>query len=61
MKTAEEKVIQEIQYFVSCCALKRMLEQGKITSEYCQQANAAIAKKCGVPIYTISYRMGEKL
>ena len=35
-----EKVIKEIKYFV--------LEQGKITAEYCQQANVAIAEKYGV-------------
>lgn len=53
MEAAEEKVIQEIQYFVSCCALKRMLEQGKITEEIHRRAVVALAEKCdglGLPI-----------
>lgn len=48
MEAAEEKVLQEIQYFVSCCALKRMLEQGKITEAIHRRAVVALAEKCGV-------------
>ena len=29
-------------------AMKELMEQGKITAEYCQQANVAIAEKYGV-------------
>ena len=40
-----EKVIKEIKYFVLFSTLKKLMEQGKITAEYCQQANVAIAEK----------------
>lgn len=40
-----EKVIREIKYFVLFSTLKKLMEQGKITAEYCQQANVAIAEK----------------
>lgn len=43
-----EKVIREIKYFVLFSTLKKLMEQGKITAEYCQQANVAIAEKHGV-------------
>ena len=43
-----EKVIKEIKYFVLFSTLKKLMEQGKITAEYCQQANVAIAEKYGV-------------
>ena len=43
-----EKVIKEIKYFVLFSTLKRLMEQGKITAEFCQQANVAIAEKYGV-------------
>jgi len=32
-------VINEIQYFMVFSALKKLLEQGRITTEQCQQAN----------------------
>lgn len=48
MEAAEEKVIQEIQFFVSCCALKRLLEQGKITEGIHRRAVVALAEKYGV-------------
>ena len=44
-----EKVIREIKYFVLFSTLKKLMEQGKITAEYCQQANVVIAEKYGVP------------
>ena len=43
-----EKVIKEIKYFVLFSTLKKLMEQGKITAEYWQQANVAIAEKYGV-------------
>ena len=48
MEAAKEKVIQEIQCFVSCCALKRLFEQGKITEEIRHRAVVALAEKYGV-------------
>ena len=42
-----EKVIREIKYFVLFSTLKKLMEQGEITAEYCQQANVAIAEKYG--------------
>jgi len=48
LNTPSEKVINEIKYFAAFSSLKRLLEQGKITSEHCQQANVAIAEKYGV-------------
>ena len=47
-KMQNEKVINEIKYFAAFSALKRLLEQEKITLENCQQANVAIAEKYGV-------------
>ena len=41
-------MIKEIKYFVLFSTLKKLMEQGKITAEYCQQANVAIAEKYGV-------------
>ena len=32
---------------------KKLMEQGKITAEYCQQANVAIAEKYGVSEFSI--------
>ena len=43
-----KRVIKEIKYFVLFSTLKKLMEQGKITAEYCQQANVAIAEKYGV-------------
>lgn len=37
-----------LKYFVLFSTLKKLMEQGKITAEYCQQANVAIAEKYGV-------------
>lgn len=48
-----EKVIREIKYFVLFSTLKKLMEQGKITAEYCQQANVAIAEKYGVSQLTL--------
>lgn len=48
LQTPSEKVINEIKYFTAFSALKRLLEQEKITLENCQQANVAIAEKYGV-------------
>ena len=47
-KTPSEKVINEIKYFAAFSVLKQLLKQEKITLEYCQQANVAIAEKYGV-------------
>ena len=48
LQTPSEKVINEIKYFAAFSALKRLLEQKKITLENCQLANVAIAEKYGV-------------
>ena len=48
LQTPSEKVINEIKYFAAFSALKRLLEQEKITLEYCLLANVAIAEKYGV-------------
>lgn len=41
-------VVNEIRYYSAFSALKRLLEQGKITTENCQTANVALAEKYGV-------------
>ena len=46
-----EQVINEIQYYIAFSALTKLLEQGRITTEQCRQANAAIAEKYGVPLW----------
>lgn len=47
-----EKAINEIKYFVVFFAIKRLLEQEKITPENFQLANIALAEKYGVlPLY----------
>ena len=48
LQTPSEKVINEIKYFAAFSALKRLLEQEKITLENWQLANVAIAEKYGV-------------
>ena len=48
LQTPSEKVINEIKYFAAFSALKRLLEQKKITLENCRLANVAIAEKYGV-------------
>ena len=48
LQTPSKKVINEIKYFAAFSALKRLLEQEKITLENCQLANVAIAEKYGV-------------
>lgn len=53
LQTPSEKVINEIKYFAAFSALKRLLEQKKITLEYCRQANVAIAEKYGVSQFNI--------
>lgn len=47
-QTPSEKVINEIKYFAAFSVLKQLLKQEKVTLEYCQQANVAIAEKYGV-------------
>ena len=46
-------VINEIKYFAAFSVLKQLLKQEKITLEYCQQANVAIAEKYGVSQFNI--------
>ena len=46
-------LINEIKYYMAFSALKRLLEQEKITLENCQLANVAIAEKYGVLEYYI--------
>lgn len=48
-----EKVINEIKYFTAFSVLKKLLKQEKITLEYFQQANVAIAEKYGVSQFNI--------
>lgn len=48
-----KKVINEIKYFTAFSVLKKLLKQEKITLEYCQQANVAIAEKYGVSQFNI--------
>ncbi len=40
-----EKVIKEIKYFVLFSTLKKLMEQGKITAEYCQQSQCCYCRK----------------
>ena len=46
--TAEAENAQE-----ALSTYKKLMEQGKITAEYCQQANVAIAEKYGVSEFSI--------
>ena len=48
LQTPSEKVINEIKYFAAFSVLKQLLKQEKVTLEYCQQANVAIAETYGV-------------
>ena len=48
-----EKVINEIKYFTAFSVLKKLLKQEKITLEYFQQANVAIAEQYGVSQFNI--------
>ena len=48
-----EKVINEIKYFTAFSVLKKLLKQEKISLEYFQQANVAIAEKYGVSQFNI--------
>lgn len=48
MEAAKEKVIREIQHFVSCRTLTRLLEQGKITEKIRRRTVVALAEKYGV-------------
>lgn len=43
-----EKIINEIKYFIAFSVLKKLLKQEKISLEYFHQANVAIAEKYGV-------------
>ena len=43
-----EKAINEIKYFVMLFAIKRLLEQEKITPENFRLANVALAEKYSV-------------
>ena len=49
-------MINEIQYFMVFSALKKLLEQGRITTEQCQQANTVLAEKYGVTLYSIPFK-----
>lgn len=60
LQPSSEQVINEIRYFMVFSALKKLLEQGRITAEQCQQANTALAEKYGVSLYTIYSEKGEK-
>lgn len=42
-----------LNYYMVFSALKKLLEQGRITTEQCQQANTVLAEKYGVTLYTI--------
>ena len=55
-----KQVINEIQYYIAFSALKKLLEQGRITIEQCQQANAVLAETYGTVLYTIHPETGEK-
>ena len=47
-----EKAINEIKYFVMLIAIKRLLEQKKITPENFRLVNIALTEKYGVlPLY----------
>lgn len=48
-----EKIINEIKYFIAFSALKKLLKQEKISLEYFHQANVAIAEKYGVSQFNI--------
>lgn len=48
MNEPGQKVIREIQYYISYSALKRLMEQEKLTQEECRKANVAIAERYGV-------------
>lgn len=56
LQAPSEQVINEIQYFMVFSALKKLLEQGRITTEQCQQANTVLAEKYGVTLYSIPFK-----
>ena len=53
LKTPETSLLCEIKYFALFSALKKLSQQGKLTTAYCQKANVAIAEKYGVLQYPI--------
>lgn len=55
----QDRVLPEIQYYISFCLLKRLFEQGKITLAACQKANTLIAEKYGVLSYDVDKKRGE--
>ncbi|SCH52055.1 Uncharacterised protein [uncultured Ruminococcus sp.] len=50
MNEPGQKVIREIQYYISYAALKRLMEEKQLTQEECEQANVAIAERYEVSI-----------
>ena len=46
-------LIAEIQYFMAFSALKKMVEQGKITMEDAKKMNLLLAERFGVREYRI--------
>lgn len=60
LQIPSKQVINEIQYYIAFYTLKKLLEQGRITIEQCQQANAALAETYGTVLYTIDSKEGEK-
>lgn len=59
LQAPSKQVINEIQYFMMFSALKKLLEQGRITPKQCQQANTALAEKYGVTLYSIQFKTNE--
>ena len=55
----QDRVLPEIQYYISFCLLKRLFEQGGITLASCQKANAAIAERYGVLSYDVDKKEGK--
>lgn len=55
----QDRVLPEIQYYISFCLLKRLFEQGGITLAACQKANTVIAEKYGVFSYDIDRNYGQ--
>ncbi|WP_203226452.1 hypothetical protein [Massiliimalia timonensis] len=48
MNEPDQKVICEIEYYISYSLLKRLMEQKQLTQEECREANVAIAERYGV-------------
>ena len=60
LQIPSKQVINEIQYYIAFYTLKKLLEQGRITIEQCQKANAALAETYGTVLYTIDSKEDEK-